>query len=761
MIMRFGCSIRFAALPHVLVGPVLVVLMLLGNALAPRPALAQFGALAAVGAGTGAGGGPTASRNDPVTFTADAVEYDRDNALVVARGRVEAWQNDHVLRADQITFDRNTGVAAAKGNVVLLEPSGQVMFAEYAEMTRNMRDGILKGMSAILEQNGRLVANGMRRTDGAINELSKVVYSSCDLCAEDPKRAPLWQIRAASAVQDLENKKIEYYDSVLQMYGVPVAYMPYFWHPDPSVKRQSGLLTPSAGMSSNIGAFYAQPYYWVIDDQSDATIVPMMTSRSGPNLAIEYRRRYNNGYVLLNPTIGMTDGTAQGSIVARGQFNLNDTWRWGFDINRASSANYVRNFSYGTGIVNGTNVLTSQLYAEGFGRGAYSRLDTKFYQGLNSSIAASKLPVVLPRYQYSYFGNPDDWGGRLTVDGGAFNVIRSDGTNTRRANLTVNWERPFTGLLGDLWKVSLHNDAVAYDASHMNSQPNFAPVGGIQAARALPQAALDFRWPFARSSGSWGSQVIEPIAQVVVAPQVGDSQFRRYPNEDSLDFEFTDANLFGWNRFPGVDRMEGGVRANVAMHGAWYLGGMALDGIVGQSYRTTTNTAFPQVSGLRDKVSDVVVRGTFSPTKWLDLTYRTRLDKTNLAARMGEAVGSVSWSAFRLSGGYLYSNYNPYSFYDQPAPPPAGSSFYTPRNEVSIGTSVRWGKYRFEGNARRDVALNRMVSFGADMIYEDECFIFDLRVYRRYTSFNNDNGATTVMLLFTLKTIGDFGYRAL
>jgi LPS-assembly protein len=54
-----------------------------------------------------------------------------------------------------------------------------------------------------------------------------------------------------------------------------------------------------------------------------------------------------------------------------------------------------------------------------------------------------------------------------------------------------------------------------------------------------------------------------------------------------------------------------------------------------------------------------------------------------------------------------------------------------------------------------------MVAVGADAIYEDECFIFDLRMYRRYTSINGDSGSTTVLFLLTFKTIGQFGYRAL
>jgi len=274
-------------------GPLVLLAMLLVLAW-PRITQAQLSAL------TSAGSQPQPARDQPVTFTADSVTYDRDNSLVVADGHVEAWQNDHVLRADRITFDRSTGVAAARGNVALLEPDGQVLFADYAELTQDMKNGVLRDMRAIMAENGRLAANGARRIDGQINELSRVVYSTCNLCAEDPTRAPLWQIRALSAVQDLENKKIEYQDAVLEMYGIPVGYLPYFWHPDPSVKRASGLLIPSMGGTSNIGAFFAQPYYWVIDDQSDATFTPMITTRAGPQLNLEYRYRFNSGLLLLD-----------------------------------------------------------------------------------------------------------------------------------------------------------------------------------------------------------------------------------------------------------------------------------------------------------------------------------------------------------------------------------------------------------------------------------------------------------------------------
>lgn len=709
--------------------------------------------------------GPAITIHQPVSFTADQVEYDRPNGLVIAKGDVEAWQNDHVLRANRIVFNRNTGTAAATGHVVLLEPDGEVLFANYAEVTDNMRNAVLKDMRARLAENGKLAANGARRIGGMLNELSKVVYSPCNVCLKNPAVPPFWQVRAASATEDLQHKRIEYRDAELQMFGIPVAWTPFLSMPDPSVKRSSGLLMPGAGVASHLGGFVFVPYYWAIDANSDATFTPMMTTRAGPQLGFEYRRRFNSGYFTVDSTAGYMENSPQATVSAEGQFDYNDTWRWGFDLSRASSVDYIRNFRVGDYLHGNTNVLPSQIYAEGFAPGAYARLDTRFYQGLTGTVSTATLPIVLPRYQYSYFGRPDLWGGRLSLDAGAFNVLRSQGTDTRRARLTVNWERPFTGRLGDLWTLTVHADAVAYNASQFDAQPNFSTHDTVDAARALPQVAVGWRWPFMRDSGKWGIQVIEPRLQLIVAPTVGASQWYRYPNEDSLDINFTTDNLFSFNRFSGVDRLEGGVRLNAALHGTWYLGGTTFDGEIGQSYRTAKNRSFPQWSGLRDTVSDIVARLSFAPTRWLDMSYRTRLDHRTLQTRMADAEVTAGVPKFSVNAGYIYTSYNPYYLYDQanpsPAQPPAGSLFYRPRDEITLGASSRWGDYRVSAYMRRDLTTNKMVAVGADAAYENECFIFNVLLYRRYTSINNDHGSTALLFQFTFKTLGQIGYRAL
>jgi LPS-assembly protein len=706
-------------------------------------------------------GGTPAARNEPVTFTADQVQYDREKSLVIARGHVEAWQGGRVVRADELTFDRTTGVVVAVGNVVLLESDGQVLFAQYAELSRDMSQGILKTVRAELTQNGKLAANGMRRTGGAINELSKVVYSACDLCKTDPTRPPLWEIEAASAVQDTEHKRIEYRDAVLKMDGFPVAWTPFIMHPDPSVPRQSGLLPPLFGESSTLGAFFAQPYYWAIDGQSDATFTPLLTTRAGVTLDGLYRHRFDNGTLYVDLAGGYQSGDPQGSIATRGQFAIDDTWRWGFDVNRASSSQFVLDQHVLLGLAGDSNTLPSTIYLEGFGEGSYSRLDVKAYQDLTASVSSARLPLVLPRYEYSFTGTPDSWGGRFSLDAGMFNVIRDQGANTRRVNLTANWERPFQGAVGDLWKITLHGDSAAYDASRFDQEPNYGLRHETDTAHAQPGIGVDFRWPWMRDSGSWGTQLIEPMLQLIVSPRTGDSQFAHIPNEDSFSFEFSDANLFGFNRFSGVDRLEGGTRLNAALHGAWYLGGTALDALAGQSYQAGTDNMFPAASGLHDSVSDIVTRVSLAPAPWLDLTTRARLDKQTLQTRMADALASVGTDKFRLSGGYLYTTFDPYYFYDTPQPPPATSAYYAPRDEATVSLSSRWGHYRFSAIARRNLSENSWVNYGASVTYEDECFILDVRFTRRFTSLFNDNGATALLFYFTFKTVGQFGYRAI
>jgi LPS-assembly protein len=203
---------------------------------------AAHGQLGALATGTGA---PPASAKAPVTFLADQVSYDKTGNLVTATGHVRAWQSGQTLYADKVVINRNTDVATATGHVILLEPTGETIFADSAILSKGMKNAVMQGVSARLEQNGRMIANGARRYNDQIDEMVKVLYSSCDLCKADPTAPPLWQIKASSATRDLQHKMIEYRNAEMEIHGFPVFYVPYMTQPDPSVKRATGLLIPA------------------------------------------------------------------------------------------------------------------------------------------------------------------------------------------------------------------------------------------------------------------------------------------------------------------------------------------------------------------------------------------------------------------------------------------------------------------------------------------------------------------------------------
>ncbi|MFQ3623576.1 MAG: LPS assembly protein LptD [Acetobacteraceae bacterium] len=696
----------------------------------------------------------TEAERQPVTFVAGEVLYDETRDLVIARGGVEAWQGDRILRAREITFQRSTGRATARGEVVLMEPDGQVFFAEEAELTEDLRDGVIRDLRALLAQGGRLAAPGAVRSEGRLTEMRRAVYSTCEACPRDPQRPPLWQIRADRVIHDEQEKTVEYFDATMQIAGVPVVYVPYFWHADPSVRRKSGFLFPQFGQSSYLGTFFRQPYYWVISPSADATIAPMITSERGLALYGEYRRRFNSGLLTLqgSGTRDTVEGRWRGHLFSTGRFTLDERFRAGWDLQRSSDNTYLRRYRVGS--LNNQPALVSTPFIEGFSPAAYLRADAFLFQGLGSVDDDRRTPLVLPRLHAEAIGTEDRLGGRWRADLGAFAAVRQTGTDTRRIASSVTYALPRRGPIGDLWTVETRLDVIGYS---VDGDPARTPVVGGSTGehgRAHPQAALTWRWPLLRPGGSWGSQLIEPIVQGVIGPNTGAD--RRIPNEDSVDLEFTDAYLFGFNRFPGRDRLDGGARLNAGLRGAWYLpGGVTVEGLFGQAFRGAADDLYPGGSGLEGRRSDYVGRITVLPSQHLTLSYRTRLDKETFATNLADVSTTLSGFGRFITLSYLTAPAQPEALQRQP------------RREIGGTVGGRlWGNWTAFAGARRDLENEHMVSSFGGLRYEDECFIFAATYLRRFSavrdaSGTSDGAGTDLLFTIVFKTVGEFGFSAL
>ncbi len=701
--------------------------------------------------------------NAPVSFTADEVAYDKTGNIVTASGHVHAIQNGQTLYADSVKMNRTTGVVTADGHVMLVQPTGETVYANHAVLDKGMKDAVMRGVAARLADNARIIANGARRTDAKLDELSKVVYSACNLCKTNPRAAPTWAIRAKTATRDLEHHMIEFHDAELEFHGFPVFYSPYMSQPDPSVKRKTGFLIPNIGSTSRLGAFVMVPYFIVIDQSSDITLTPIIATKQGPALRADYRRAFNNGQININLSGGHDRGDFGESVFSNGVINLNDSWRAGFNYNHASNPQYLDDFS----ILPNASYLTSNAYLEGFSSGSYARLEAETFQGLVASVNQSELPIVAPYGQYHFISGQDALGGQFSVDASAFNVLRKLGTNTRRISATPGYSVPFSLPYGVVGTARVELIAAGYSSSKTYQQPNYSAISGGSASRVQPYGAVFVRMPYIRSAGKWGSQLIEPEAQIVTSPNVGISQNAYIPNEDSLDLEFSDTNLFDLNRYPGIDRLEGGSRVDYALHAAWYLPqGANLDAMLGQSHRFHKDNNYLPESGLNGTTSDIVGHFIVAPTPWFNVAYRTRLDHSSLGIRMIDATANFGTHKLNISGGYLYTSTDPYVLYDTASStgqitlnPPA--AYFTERREFTASANTNIGPWSFSAGTQRNLQTGKFDNVSASAGWQNDCFGANLLFYKRFTSFNLDTGNTLVLLQFTFKTLGTVGFNAL
>ena len=130
-------------------------------------------------------------------FSADEVDYNRELQTVTARSNVEISREGRILLADTVSYDQSQDVMTASGNVSITEPNGEVTFASYVELSGDFKNGIVKDIYILLDENTRIAGTGARRSGGNFTEIAKAVYSPCKVCEDDSDSPPLWRIRAA------------------------------------------------------------------------------------------------------------------------------------------------------------------------------------------------------------------------------------------------------------------------------------------------------------------------------------------------------------------------------------------------------------------------------------------------------------------------------------------------------------------------------------------------------------------------------------
>ncbi|HMK67109.1 MAG TPA: LPS assembly protein LptD, partial [Stellaceae bacterium] len=248
--------------------------------------------------------------------------------------------------------------------------------------------------------------------------------------------------------------------------------------------------------------------------------------------------------------------------------------------------------------------------------------------------------------------------------------------------------------------------------------------------------------------GNGYSQVIEPIVAAVVAPNGGNPA--KIPNEDSQDFEFSDASLFVPNRFPGYDQVDPGQRIDYGLSGGFYGdNGGGTRFLIGQSYRFQEHGPYPTGSGIPGRFSNVVGRVMVSPAPYLDFFYRFSLEPNDLTPERQEAGILAGPSNFRVNLSLINLTKDPLVTEN------AARRQLTGTIVTDLTRYWTLGIYGTQSLGSNSETLNA----GITATYHDECLAFAVTLSHSGTSDRDIKPGTALLLSFSFKNLGQVNLR--
>jgi len=693
---------------------------------------------------------PQSAQNEgqnPVDFTADTLVFNEREQIVTATGNVEFIQNEKIVRAQKVTYNLTTEVVKGIGEVTFLEPDGNVYFAKDIEFTKDLADGFAREFRAVLVDGSRFNAETGKRVDANELIMTKASYTPCEPCKKNPEKSPPWQIKAREVVHNAEEKTITYDDATFEAFGVPVAYTPYFSHPDGTEDRKSGFLAPGFSFSSQLGAGVETSYYIDIAPDLDATVGANVYTEQLPLLLGQVRKRFEKAEVEVNGGVTYSDRRlddggvteeARGHLFSQGLWNIDEKWRAGFQTELVSDDQYARQYD-----ITSEDVLDNYIYAERFSGRDYAAIRSLYFQDIRVRERETDQPTILPEIEALFMGDADSFlGGRFSGGFTALGLNKSEtGEDSFRVTGDVGWKSRYILPIGLINSVELSARGDSYYT------PDRDGVEGQSAYRFYPYAHWETKMPFARDFEDVQA-VITPQVALTVAPDI-DNENASIPNDDSRDLQIDTSNIFEPNRFPGYDRVEDNSRITYGLRtGLYDRNTNEIEVFLGQSYRFKEDAdLFADGSGLEEQKSDYVGEIKASYQDNLSLNYRFQFSGDDFEPIRHEVDSLVAGGPFSLSSTYLYAE-----SLDETDVVDTREQLKTYlTTELSEQWSVTTGAiYDFaeENDGFRRASLG--------VTYNHQCYTLGATLQKNYTRKRVGESSTEFFVRLGLKNIGEF-----
>jgi len=648
------------------------------------------------------------------SLTADNVSFNAASGVMNADGHVVVIFGQTTLEAEHLSYNQNTGALEASGPLRITDGTGAVFTATTASLNADMTSGIIRGAQLLLANRFQIAAAEIRRSSGRFNTLYRTVGSTCTVDLENT--VPIWQIRSERIVHDTEARRLYFEDSSLEVFGLPIAFLPKLRLPDPSVRRATGFLYPEVISSKIYGYGVKIPYFLTFGDHADATFTPFVTTGGGFLIEAEYRRRFTNGHLEVGGAFalnGAANDTGDGFLTADISFIRPNGAELFLDLAVTSDDAFMRRYGY-----NDADRLQSQIGLRRYSADRLFEVAAVFFQSLRDDEVDAEVPFALPQLDYRKTWEESLMGGRIGVNASSVALFRKSGRDIFRAGVSMDWRKDWSAPLG------LRATTFADIRTDVYRVWDDVAFGTAPLFRVSPSMGGDLRLPLSKSTKSGALLVLSPIAQFIYTPEFSFNDI--VPNEDSLQVEFDETNLFGLSRFPGEDRIETGFRANVGVSYRRYdPSGWAIGADIGQVFRLAPSTQFSVGSGLAGKTSDLLAAVSFELPERVRLASRL-LVTPGVGIQRAEGELALNFDRLTLDATYVFLASDVV----------AGSP--NDRSEGNISASYRISDtWTTNAALRRDLLSGQNIYGEIGATFRNECLEVAVSLSRRFTASNN------------------------
>ena len=324
----------------------------------------------------------------------------------------------NIIETDMFQYDIKNNLFSSVGKIKIIDAQKNKYFFKELHVDTKKKEMIGSDVSVLLDQKSfgvseesdpRFVANDIFVSKN-ISNLSKAVFT---VCKKRDSKCPPWSLKAKKIIHNKAKKTIYYEHATLKVYDIPIFYFPKFFHPDPTVKRQSGFLIPFFTNSTSVGAGFTLPYFWAIDNDKDLTFSPKIYTKEKALFLNEYRQAFRNGFFTLDTSF--TEGYKNTSVTKTGgsrnhifanldlNFNESESYQSNLSlrVQRTSNDTYFRKHNINTALVSAESTnLDNEIKYTLVKDNMYLDVAANVYQNLREKKNSDQYEYVLPNIMY-------------------------------------------------------------------------------------------------------------------------------------------------------------------------------------------------------------------------------------------------------------------------------------------------------------------------------------------------------------------------